>query len=170
MLDIPAGKGISSGESARRFLGRTLFPHARPGWARAVVCAPALAVFQQPDELIGGEEKLAKVFVQHALAHVLPGMGFPEGNNLWVTARVTERPCRTRFPLLRRIAELPENAEETPPWDLRWKGRHRSESRPPFKAKQVHQCLASVFKARAARKRRARDIWRLGWRCITRAS
>jgi hypothetical protein len=81
-LDIPAGKGISSGESARRLLGRTLFPHARPGWARAVVCAPALAVFQQPDELIGGEEKLAKVFVQHALAHVLPGMGFPEGNNL----------------------------------------------------------------------------------------
>ena len=75
MLDIPAGKGISSGESARRLLGRTLFPHERPGWARAVVCAPALAVFQQPDELIGGEEKLAKVFVHHALAHVLPGMG-----------------------------------------------------------------------------------------------
>jgi hypothetical protein len=48
----------------------------------------------------------------------VPGMGFPEQNDLWATARVTERPCRTRFPLLRRIAELPENAEEEPPRDL----------------------------------------------------
>jgi hypothetical protein len=33
---------------------------------------------QQPDELIGGEEKLAEVFVQYPVGHVVPGMGFPE--------------------------------------------------------------------------------------------
>src|SRR5713226_7825960 len=34
VLGIPAGKGISSREPARRFLGRTVFPHVRPGWPR----------------------------------------------------------------------------------------------------------------------------------------
>ena len=118
-LGIPAGKGISCGESARRLLGRTLFPHVRSGRPRVIVCASDL-VFQEPDELIWGEEKLAKVFVQHPLAHVLPGMGFSEGDNMWATTRVKERSCRPRFPLLRSIAELTENADETPPRDLRW--------------------------------------------------
>jgi hypothetical protein len=57
---------------------------------------------------------------QHSLANVLPGMGFPEGNNIRVTGRVKERSSRTRLSLLRRIAELAENGDETPPRDLRW--------------------------------------------------
>ena len=60
------------------------------------------------------------MFVQHCLAYVLPGMGFPEGNNTWVTARVNERSSRTRLSLLRHIAELPENGDKTPPGNLRW--------------------------------------------------
>ena len=72
--------------------------------------------------------KLAQVFVQHPLAHVLPGMGFPEGDDIRDAARVKEQSRGTRFPFLRRIAELPEKADETPPRDLRWQGRHRSES------------------------------------------
>jgi hypothetical protein len=49
-----------------------------------------LAVFQQPQELIWGEEELAQVFVQHALAHVLSGMGLAEGDNIWDAYGVTE--------------------------------------------------------------------------------
>jgi len=79
-----------------------------------------LAVFQQLHELIRGEEKLAKVLVQHSLAHVLSGMGIPERNKTWAASRVKERSCRPRFSLLRRIAELAENADETPPGDLGW--------------------------------------------------
>src|SRR4029077_719514 len=35
----PAGERISSGESAGRSVGRTIFPYARSGWPRVVVCA-----------------------------------------------------------------------------------------------------------------------------------
>lgn len=43
--------------------------------------------------------------MQHCLAHVLSGIG----DNIWVACRITERSCRTRFPLLLSIAELPES-------------------------------------------------------------
>ncbi len=62
--------------------------------------------------------------MQHCLAHVLSGMGLAECDNIWVACRVTERSCRTRFPLLRSIAELPENMEEASPRDLRGELRH----------------------------------------------
>jgi hypothetical protein len=59
-------------------LGRTVFPYARSGRPRAVVCPADLAVFQQLRELIRREEKLAEVFAQHCSAQGLPCMGFPE--------------------------------------------------------------------------------------------
>jgi catechol 2,3-dioxygenase-like lactoylglutathione lyase family enzyme len=37
-LGIPVGKRISSGECAGRSVGRTIFPYARSGWPRVVVC------------------------------------------------------------------------------------------------------------------------------------
>jgi len=39
---ISQGKRTTSGDAARRSLGRALFPYARSGWARAVVCASDL--------------------------------------------------------------------------------------------------------------------------------
>jgi hypothetical protein len=60
-----------------------------------------------------------KVLVQHPLAHVLTGMGLSKRNKSWAASRIRERSCRTRFPLLGGIAELPENADEPPPRDLR---------------------------------------------------
>jgi len=59
------------------------------------------------------------VLVQHWLAHILSGMGLSECDNIWVACRITEQSCRTRFPLLRSIAELPENMQEASPRDLR---------------------------------------------------
>jgi catechol 2,3-dioxygenase-like lactoylglutathione lyase family enzyme len=44
-LWTPERKRIRSGNPTRRLLGRTLFPYARSGRPRVVVCAPALAVF-----------------------------------------------------------------------------------------------------------------------------
>jgi len=57
--------------------------------------------------------------MQHCLAHILSGMGLAECDNIWVACRVTERSYRTRLPLLRSIAELPENMQEASPRDLR---------------------------------------------------
>jgi len=62
--------------------------------------------------------------VQHRLAHVLTGMGLSERNKIWAASRIRERSCRTRFPLFGGIAELPENADEPPPRDLRGELRH----------------------------------------------
>jgi hypothetical protein len=47
--------------------------------------------FQWLHELIWGEEKLAQVFVQHSLAHVLPGMRFLKRNNIRDASGVSDR-------------------------------------------------------------------------------
>ena len=49
-----------------------------------------LAVFQEPHELLWGEEKFAKTLAQHRLAHVLSRMGLPKRNHTWVAFRVNE--------------------------------------------------------------------------------
>jgi len=59
-------------------MGRALFPHARSGRPRAVVCVPDLAAFEQVHELILIEEQFAKGLAQHWWTHVLSGMGSPE--------------------------------------------------------------------------------------------
>jgi hypothetical protein len=53
--------------------------------ATSFVCASDLAVFQQVHELIRVEKKFVKILTQHCWAQVAAGMGFPEGNNVWVT-------------------------------------------------------------------------------------
>jgi len=47
-------------------------------YVAAVVGAPDLAVFQQLQELLWSQEKLAKVLVQHRSEHVLSGMRLPK--------------------------------------------------------------------------------------------
>src|SRR5712691_10693888 len=77
-VESSEGAGISSGSPAGCLLGRTVFPYARSGRPRAVVCPADLTVCQQLHELIRREEKLAEVFAQHCSAQGLSGMGFPE--------------------------------------------------------------------------------------------
>ena len=67
------GKGLQP-ETARRFMGRTVFPHARSGWD--VVRAADLAVFEQVHELIFIEEKFLKIPSQHRCAEVLSWVRF----------------------------------------------------------------------------------------------
>src|SRR3979411_1850516 len=104
-------------------------------------CAVELAVFQELHEAIWGQEKLAKVLVQHRLAYVLTGMGLSERNKIWAAARITERSCRTRFPLFGGIAELPETADEPPPRDLRGELRHHLKLEHTLPSDQTKQCL-----------------------------
>jgi len=79
--------------------------------------------------------------VQHRLAYVLTGMGLSERDKIWAAPRMRERSCRTRFPLLGGIAELPENADEPPPRDLRGELRHYLKLEHTLPSDQTKQCL-----------------------------
>jgi catechol 2,3-dioxygenase-like lactoylglutathione lyase family enzyme len=57
------GKGFNR-KTAGCVMGRTVFPHARSGRPRVVVCASDLAVLQQVHELIRREEQFAEVVAQ----------------------------------------------------------------------------------------------------------
>jgi catechol 2,3-dioxygenase-like lactoylglutathione lyase family enzyme len=68
------GKGFNP--ESPEIMGRAVFPHARSGWARVVVCAADLAIFEQVHELIFIEEKFLKMPPQHRCAEALSWVRF----------------------------------------------------------------------------------------------
>src|SRR5258708_38445693 len=77
-------------------------------------------------------------------------MGLSQRNKIWAAYRIRERSCRTRFPLFGGIAELPENADEPPPRDLRGELRHYLKLEHTLPSDQTKQCLGLRGRSKAA--------------------
>ena len=73
------------------------------------------AVFQQSHELVRRRREACGGLAQHWWAQVLPGMGFPEWNDIRDTSRVHERSYLNLLRLLGGVAQFPEHADEGSP-------------------------------------------------------